>query len=197
MDRDTAQAQVLQTAGALFYGLGIQAVGMDAIRDAAGVSLKRLYQLFPTKDELVEACLRERDRAVRDSLERVTAHAATPRDRILALFDWLDEWFREPDFRGCGFINAFGEMAASSPRVTVAVHDQKVWLREHIGELVRLANGPDRLADQLFILANGAMVTAAIFGSPEPARQARVAAEHLVAAAGPAAAEVRGQTNCT
>ncbi|HEX6231535.1 MAG TPA: TetR/AcrR family transcriptional regulator [Jiangellaceae bacterium] len=183
MDRDTAEAQVLQTANALFYERGIQAVGMDAIRDAAGVSLKRLYQLFPAKDELVEACLRERDRGVRNTLDRFTANAATPRDRVLAIFDWLDEWFREPDFRGCGFINAFGELGPSSPRVTAAVHDQKVWLHQHIGELVRMANGPDWLADQLFILANGAMVTASILGSAEPARQARTAAEHLLEAA--------------
>ena len=188
MDRDTAEAQVLQTASALFYERGIQAVGMDAIRDAAGVSLKRLYQLFPAKDELVGASLRERDRAIRDSLERSTARAATPRDRVLALFDWLDEWFREPDFRGCGFINAFGEMGPSSPRVTAAVHAQKLWLRQHISELVRMANGPDWLADQLFILANGAMVTAAILGSPEPAQQARAAAEHLLEAADVASA---------
>ena len=156
---------------------------MDAIRDAAGVSLKRLYHLFPAKDELVEASLRERDRAVRNSLERFTAIDAPPRDRVLAIFDWLDEWVREPGFRGCGFINALGEMGPSSPRVTAAVHDQKAWLHGHISQLVRMANGPDWLADQLFILVNGAMVTAAIFGSPEPARQARAAAEHLLEAA--------------
>jgi AcrR family transcriptional regulator len=183
LDRDTAEAQVLQTANALFYERGIQAVGMDAIRDAAGVSLKRLYQLFPAKDELVEACLRQRDRGVRNSVDRFTASAATPRDRVLALFDWLDEWFSEPDFRGCGFINALGEMGPSSPRVTAAVHDQKAWLHEHISQLVRMADGPNWLADQLFIIVNGAMVTAAIFGSPETAQQARAAAEHLLEAA--------------
>jgi AcrR family transcriptional regulator len=183
VDRETAEARVLHTANALFYERGIQAVGMDAIRDAAGVSLKRLYQLFPAKDELVEASLRERDRAVRNSVERFTAVDASPRDRVLALFDWLDAWVREPDFRGCGFINALGEMGPSSPRVTAAVRDQKVWLHDHISELVRLANGPDWLADQLFILVNGAMVTAAIFESPEPAHQARAAAERLLEAA--------------
>jgi AcrR family transcriptional regulator len=184
MDHETAETQALEAAGELFYERGIQAVGMDAIRDAAGVSLKRLYQLFPSKEELVEAALRQRDGAVRESLERATARAATPRDRVVAVFDWLDEWFREPDYRGCAFINAFGEMSATSPRVVRAVRHQKLWLQEHITDLVRLANGPDWLADQLFILANGAMVTAAIAGSPAPARQARAAAQHLLDAAG-------------
>ncbi len=37
-----AREQVLDTAGRLFAERGVQAVGMDAIRDASGVSLKRI-----------------------------------------------------------------------------------------------------------------------------------------------------------
>ncbi len=40
-----------------------------------------------------------------------------PEERIAAVFDWLHEWFSEPDYRGCAFINAFGEMGAVSPEV--------------------------------------------------------------------------------
>ena len=42
--------QVVEAADRLFYEHGIRAVGMAQIRDASGVSLKRLYQLFPAKD---------------------------------------------------------------------------------------------------------------------------------------------------
>ncbi len=42
IDTATAQQQVLDAADALFYERGVQAVGMDAIRSASGVSLKRL-----------------------------------------------------------------------------------------------------------------------------------------------------------
>jgi AcrR family transcriptional regulator len=54
--------QVLDAAEALFHEPGVQSVGMDEIRSAAGVSLKRLYQLYPAKDRLIEAVLRHRDR---------------------------------------------------------------------------------------------------------------------------------------
>ncbi len=48
------------------------------------------------------------------------------------------------------------------------------------------AGRPPALAAQLALLANGAMVTAAITGSAEPARDARAAASHLLDAdAGP------------
>ncbi|MFE6931078.1 helix-turn-helix domain-containing protein, partial [Streptomyces sp. NPDC057699] len=52
---------MLDAAQELFYGRGVQAVGMDAVRSASGVSLKRLYQLFPSKDALVLEFLRQRD----------------------------------------------------------------------------------------------------------------------------------------
>ena len=61
MDSATAREQALDAAEKLFYGRGIQSVGMDDIRGASGVSLKRLYQLFPAKEQLVEAYLERRD----------------------------------------------------------------------------------------------------------------------------------------
>ncbi|MDI5907056.1 TetR family transcriptional regulator, partial [Streptomyces sp. 12257] len=46
MDSAVARERALDAAEELFYGRGIQSVGMDDIRGASGVSLKRLYQLF-------------------------------------------------------------------------------------------------------------------------------------------------------
>ena len=64
MDRETAEAHALDAAEELFYSRGIQAVGMDDIRNASGVSLKRLYQLFPAKEQLVT----DRDEQIQDRL---------------------------------------------------------------------------------------------------------------------------------
>ena len=43
--------------------------------------------------------------------------AASPRDKLLAVYDFLESWFGDDTFRGCGFINAFGELGATSPAV--------------------------------------------------------------------------------
>ncbi len=109
MDHETsAPERVLAAAEELFYGRGIQAVGMDQIRTAAGVSLKRLYQLYPSKDRLVAAVLAKRDHRWEEGLHRYVDAADSPTGKILAVFDWLAEWFHEPDVRGCTFINNFG-----------------------------------------------------------------------------------------
>jgi AcrR family transcriptional regulator len=180
MDHTTAEARLLDAADALFYDRGIQAVGMDAIRTASGVSLKRTYQLFPSKEHLVEAVLRRRDLAIRAELAAYTSARTTPTDRILAVFDYLYDWFGQPDYRGCAFINSFAELRGLSENVVEIVRSHKRAFADHLAALVAAADRPPALAGQLLILANGAMVTAAIAGSPHPAREAREAARRLL-----------------
>ncbi|MFF3941107.1 TetR/AcrR family transcriptional regulator [Streptomyces phaeofaciens] len=182
MEREEVEQRVLDAAEELFYSQGIHAVGMDAIRSASAVSLKRLYQTFPSKDGLVEAYLRRRDaRWLRELALYADAHDS-PAQRILAVFDWLFRWFSEPDFRGCGFINSFGELGATSQTVADIAKAHKQSFRQYIADLVVAAEAPTWLADQLFLLAEGAMTTAAISGSAEPARQAKDAARTLLRA---------------
>ncbi|SCL53710.1 transcriptional regulator, TetR family [Micromonospora citrea] len=196
MDHTTAEARLLDAADALFYERGIQAVGMDAIRAASGVSLKRTYQLFPSKEHLVEAVLRRRDRAVRDALAAYTSARPTPTERVLAVFDYLRDWFDEPDYRGCAFINSFAELGGTSPNVVDIVRTHKRAFADHLAALVAEAGGPPALAAQLALLANGAMVTAAITGDVGAAREARAAARRLLdadAAPGTAVPAASGQ----
>jgi AcrR family transcriptional regulator len=180
MDHTTAETRLLDAADTLFYDRGIQAVGMDAIRAASGVSLKRTYQLFPSKDHLVEAVLRRRDQAIRAELAAYTSARTTPTERILAVFDYLYDWFGRPDYRGCAFINSFAELHGSSANVVEIVRTHKRAFADHLAALVAAADRPPALAGQLLILANGAMVTAAIVDSPQPAREARAAAQRLL-----------------
>lgn len=183
MDSAVAQERVLEAAGALFYERGIQSVGMDEIRAASGVSLKRLYALFPAKEQLVEAYLERRDTQWRGRLARDVERCARPEERLLAVFDHLHRWFGEPGFRGCAWINAYGELGATSARVAAQARAHKSAFRAYLGSLVADAGLPERLADQLALLAEGAMVTAGVFSSDEPALRAREAAAALVAAA--------------
>ncbi|WP_435227485.1 TetR/AcrR family transcriptional regulator [Streptomyces sp. Tue6028] len=180
LDQEAAQEQVLTAAERLFYAEGVQAVGMDKVRSASGVSLKRLYQLFPSKEVLVLAFLRRRDTRWREALANYVDGHALPDERILAVFTWLHEWFSEADYRGCAFINSFGELGGVSPDVAEQARHHKKAFRDYLAGLVAAAGRPAELADHLTLLAEGAMTTAAIAGTPEPARQAQDAARRLM-----------------
>ncbi|AEW99193.1 TetR/AcrR family transcriptional regulator [Streptantibioticus cattleyicolor] len=176
LDHETARTRVLEAAEELFYGRGVQAVGMDAVRHASGVSLKRLYQLFPSKEELVLEFLRQRDARWQRALADHVDARPTPEERITAVFDWLHTWFSDPGYRGCAFINSFGELGAVSPEVAEEARHHKKTFHDYLAGLVAAAGRPAGLAGQLALLAEGAITTAAIFGTPEPAHQARDAA---------------------
>ncbi|AJC57042.1 TetR/AcrR family transcriptional regulator [Streptomyces sp. 769] len=190
---DDVRTRILDAAERLFYERGIQAVGMDELRTAAGVSLKRLYGTFPAKHDLVEAYLRRRDARWRADLAAYVDAAAeadgavAPADRLLAVFDWLGSWFAAQDFRGCAFINAYGELGATSEGVARVTRDHKQALRTYLTDLARPLKHPDpaALAAQLALLVDGAITAAAISGEPasaHTAHTARTAAAALIGA---------------
>jgi AcrR family transcriptional regulator len=185
--RDTpdadARTRLLDAAEGLFYARGVQSVGMDEIRARSGLPLKRIYQLYPGgKDQLVIAFLDRRDRAWRGGLAAYAGQAQQPADRILAVFDWLGQWFAEPGFRGCAWINAHGELGSVLPGVAQAVRAHKEAFRRYLAGLVADAGYPDDVADAVYLLAEGAMVTAGIDPRTNAAAKARQAVALLLRA---------------
>ncbi|MEV5150303.1 TetR/AcrR family transcriptional regulator [Streptomyces sp. NPDC052727] len=181
MDTDPARERILDAAEDLFYARGIQAVGMDMIRDSSGVTLRRLYQLFPSKGDLVEAYLARRDTRWLHSLAaHVDTAAETPRERLLAVFDWLEDWFTQADFHGCAFVNSFGELGGTSPQVAAAARRHKDAFHAYVRELATAAGAAADTGTQIALLAEEAMTTAAISGTSAPARQAQQAAQLLL-----------------
>ncbi|MCR6649408.1 MAG: TetR/AcrR family transcriptional regulator [Cellulomonas sp.] len=180
---DEVRARIVDAADALYYARGIQSVGMDEVRSAASVSLKRLYSEFPGKEQLVLAVLASRHRQWEAGLAQAAAGLEDPRARLLAVFDFLEQWFGNDAFRGCGFINAFGELSATSPAVAEAARAHKQSFQEYVARLAQELGGDPELGAQLALLAEGAQTTAAIAGRPDAAVHARRAAEVLIDAA--------------
>jgi AcrR family transcriptional regulator len=180
---DVLRGAALDAADRLFYAKGIQGVGMDELRSASGISLKRLYRLFSSKDAIVEQVLLARHRKWTEGVAAAVARETEPRERLLAVYDFLAGWFIQEDFRGCAFINSFGELGGTSPRIAEIVRSHKADFQRYLSALAAEIGAPPALAPQLAILAEGAQTTAAISGSAEPASQAREAAEVLIGSA--------------
>ncbi|MFL1381678.1 TetR/AcrR family transcriptional regulator [Nocardiopsis protaetiae] len=180
MTDEQARTEIVEAADELFYARGVNSVGMDAVRERAGFPLKRIYKLFPSKEDLVIAVLDRRSRMWNEGVTRAAQAATDPTGRLLAVFDFLAVWFREDDFRGCAFINAYGELGSGSTRVALAVREQKESFQRYTADLVGRIGGSPALAAQLVLLAEGAQTTAAISGSPEAADVARTAALTLI-----------------
>lgn len=177
---DDARTTLLDTAENLFYERGYQAVGMAELRQASGLSLKRIYALYPGKDTLAVAMLDRRDLRWRGELTAFVDRRTDPRSRLLAVFDWLHLWLSGPGHRGCAWINAFGELGGTSVEVVAAVRRHKDAFRTYLGTLCADISGSPTLPDAVFLLAEGCMTTAGITGDPDSARRARGVLEVLL-----------------
>jgi len=177
--KEAMQERILDTAGRLFYGQGIRAVGVDTIAAEIGISKRTLYNYFPSKDELIVAYL---------SRHFIQAKASDRPllEQILRYFDWLERWFASDTFRGCPFVNAVAELGDPThpgAKMAVAFKEQRrLWLRDALTRLN--AADPDGLATQVAILVEGAIIAALIRGDPGMAGAAKAAVRVLLTAAG-------------
>ena len=105
-----------------------------------------------------------------------------PKERLLALFDALDEWFTQEDFRSCMFIKASSEYQDHSHPIHAISAEHKRLLFSYIKELAEKAHAehPDVLARQILLLKEGAIVTAHLQGPDGVAAEARAAASVLL-----------------
>src|SRR5262249_39567688 len=108
---------------------------------------------------------------------------ADPRQRLLAIYDMLARWFDQDGFRGCIFINSFGELGATAPRIAEIVRTHKAGVQKRLAEIVAQAAATASLAPQLAIPPDGQQTQAAIAGTNDAATQARQAAAVLIDAA--------------
>ncbi|HCF99443.1 MAG TPA: hypothetical protein DEV93_02755 [Chloroflexi bacterium] len=117
-------------------------------------------------------------------ITRALAGCETPQDRILCVFDVLGQVVAEPGFHGCASINA-GVGARPGSAVAEASDVSRAWLRSLFVDLSREAGAanPERLAQQLAQLYDGASVAAQLDGDYDVAAVARAAAAKLLDAA--------------
>jgi AcrR family transcriptional regulator len=175
--------RLLDAAALLFYEHGFHAIGLDRIFGDVGVTKTTFYNHFESKDALIVALLEHRDRhdmqALHAELER---RGGPPRERLLAVFDVLDDWFRDEGVRGCLFVNAATQFPNPNDPVHVAAMRHHEHLLEALTALAREAGAVDAelLARQLDLLVSAALNLRHVVGDLEAARTARSMAEVLV-----------------
>ena len=182
--------KVIETAVELFYTDGYHTVGVERIADESGVSEAALAEHFETKDELILAALKRRDARFRaDTESELERRTDDPAERLVLLFDLLEEWFSESDFSGCMFINAAADYSKrpEEPIHAAAAEHKRLFLGYLRGQAQAAgATDPDELAAQLALLMEGAITTAHVSGPAEAATNARRIAVQLVAQSLPA-----------
>lgn len=175
-DAASGRERVEHAAYRLFSRRGVRGVGVDTVISEARVAKMTLYRNFASKDDLVLAFLRRREELwTRGWLcAESTRRGRTPRERLLAIFDIFDEWFRDPEFEGCSFVTTMLEFTDRSSPVRQACVNHLAEVRDYVRRLAVEAGvaDPDCFARQWHVLMNGSIIAAAE-GDPDAAVRAR------------------------
>lgn len=154
--------RILAAARDLFYRHGIRAVGVDAIAEAAATNKMTLYRHFGSKDELIAAYVTELAKegdAVWEALAQ-----DYPGDPTAQLDGWVrhcEKVLTDGGERGCAIANAAVEMREFEHPARQIIDDYKTRKRNRMVKLFSDAGyaEPDQLADELFLLFEGARIS--------------------------------------
>ena len=183
-DRIPPRQRLLAAAAELFYRAGIRAVGVEAIAEAAGTNKMTLYRHFSSKDELVAEYLRRLAAdAGRFWDELATAHPGEPRAQLRGWLQAMEAHLLDTDQRGCALANAAIELPEKDHPARRVIEEFKIEQRERLIALCGAANlaEPEMLADELFLLLEGARVSAQSVGRQGPASRFVRMGEALIA----------------
>lgn len=181
--------RILEAAKELFYARGIRAVSVDEIAAAADTNKMTLYRHFESKDRLVAEYLRllaEEADVFWGEIAREHPHDA--RKQLEAWLQHLCTCMDDPANRGCAFANAAVEIPEKDHPAREVIERHKLATRDHIARLCRSAgfSGPEKLADEIFLLLEGARVNMQSMGREGPCHRMPELFRMLLNSKGPA-----------
>lgn len=168
------RARILKAVRELFYKHGIHTVGVELIAGTAGTNKMTLYRHFSSKDELILEYVRElaaEGDAVWEGISR--AHPGDPNKRLEAWTGHVEAVLSNQYSRGCALANAAVELQAGHPARAV-IEAYKMRKRDRLVRLFTKAelHDPERLADEVFLLLEGARISMQCGGAGPASRVA-------------------------
>jgi AcrR family transcriptional regulator len=166
------RTRILTAACDLFYHHGIHSVSMDAIAEAASTNKMTVYRHFPSKDVLVAEYLRQLAQEADAHWDEVAkACAGDPQLEIRTWLAQIAECVTSDGERGCALANAAVELPAKGHPARVVIEEFKNGHRLRLVKLFRDAalRDPEGLADEVFLLIEGARINIQSLGAEGPA----------------------------
>jgi AcrR family transcriptional regulator len=187
MKESAVRTKILDVASRLFYDQGYNSTGINQIIAEANIARASLYHHFPSKTDLLKAYIQEADDQWFIGLEAFLKPINDPRKKLLGIFDYRMGRQLASNFGGCQFVKVSAEISREESKLFELVSHQKQRLQLYIKVLLLQLEpnqehklSTDMLADTLFLLMEGATVTASIYKDPQALKNAKEIAGKLI-----------------
>lgn len=168
--RGSTLDRLLDAVDEVVFVEGLTHAPVDLILERAGASPATLYRAFPSKEALIAAALDRRHVEWMEVWDAAVRQASTDRDRLLAVFDALEEFQnRASGARWCAFLGTAAAHVGPDPVLDAAVRQETEALRSRLAELARPVAGamaPD-LVEALLLLYSGRLAMRLRPGAPD------------------------------
>lgn len=185
MKKQNVRERIIEAASQLFYFDGYNQTGINRIIEEAGVAKASMYQHFRSKEDIAVVYLQRRHTMWMGSLNDCVSKQKSPHKKVLGCFDYLIDWLKDVDYRGCGWQNIITDL----PKDQQKIRDQAVYhkneLREYIHNLLKQEDQytnrqAEQLGDEVLVLIEGAIILSQIQQSDWPIKSAKSACVRLL-----------------
>ena len=171
--------RIIETASGLFYKQGYNNTGINQVIKEAEVAKATLYQHFPSKEDLLAEYLKITALTTNKILKETANRFDTPREKVLALFDFLLDFSNLTEFNGCNFLNIAAELPQEHGKIKEIIRNQKNEIRQLFAEILAPVH-KEQLADELYILFDAALIAGKVYGDLWPVKTTRKIVEKLI-----------------
>ncbi|MFC3158721.1 TetR/AcrR family transcriptional regulator [Chryseobacterium arachidis] len=177
--KNSVRQSIVETASRLFYKQGYTSTGINQIIAESGVVKSTLYTTFRSKEEILMAYL-ESEGAVSDKeLKEATEKVNDPKEKVLAVFDYLVELVQQKEYYGCHFLNVVSEVTKEDEAIRTQIKNQKNNVRQLFRQLLQPIGKGD-LTDEIYTLFEGALAGNKVHDDVFPVINAKKIAEKLL-----------------
>lgn len=186
MKKKGVKERIIETASELFYQKGYNLTGINEIIEKAEVAKASMYSHFRSKEEICISYLQHKQTSFEEKLLSFLASRPKGKQRVLGLFDFLDEFFHQDGFRGCWCLNTISQLPIDNVLVKDEVKKQKSSfiniIRSTIEENIKgLSDSKiDLLTRRIYLLYEGAITESQVQEKPWPIHEAKEMASLMI-----------------
>lgn len=180
-ENEGKRLEIVKYAFDRFYEGGFHATTMEAALAGSGISKRTIYKYFSSKEDLIEAVLRLYSEVVAHELFGPVENISDPREQIITFFD-VNKIAGRMLTRGCLGIKAAQEYTGKHDGIVELGINANSRGEVKFLELCERAGfaEPERLAKQLNLILQGALVLSHTSGDTSPFLLARDAATAIL-----------------
>ncbi|MEO0895296.1 MAG: TetR/AcrR family transcriptional regulator [Bacteroidota bacterium] len=184
MKHSEVKDKIIDTASELFYRKGYNSTGINEIIAEAGIAKATLYNHFKSKDEICIAYLQSMNSTFLRDIAAFCRGREKGKEQILAIFDFLQEFYQTSVFNGCWCIKTVAEVPKDNEGIRGEIKRQKNLFIQVIADLIGENLGTEEQhtskVRQIYLLYEGAVSESHLHQADWPIAEAKRICEAVI-----------------